>query len=224
METKLLRLIDVFPDWASTGGAIMTSLANMTDPPPWSSAVSGDILDLEYYGNNSGDKLISPLVRRMLDTDEHVPAASLAKLSAICMAMFGESWSREWDTMLAVYDPIENYAMTERLTNDKTVDQKGTTQTLTPGLTVTRGTTVHGFNSSDGEPSGGETETTSGQQTVTDTGQDTKTRNYLLTRAGNIGVTTSQQMLQSERDLWRWSYFLDVVFPDLDRILTLRTY
>ena len=45
-----------------------------------------------------------------------------------------------------------------------------------------------------------------------------------LTRSGNIGVTTTQQMLQSERDLWLWNYFRDVVFPDLDSVLVLGIY
>ena len=45
-----------------------------------------------------------------------------------------------------------------------------------------------------------------------------------LTRSGNIGVTTTQQMLQSERDLWMWNYFRDVVFPDLDSVLVLGIY
>ena len=41
-----------------------------------------------------------------------------------------------------------------------------------------------------------------------------------LTRSGNIGVTTTQQMLTSERDLWKWNFF-DQIFADLDRELAL---
>lgn len=44
-----------------------------------------------------------------------------------------------------------------------------------------------------------------------------------LTRTGNIGVTTSQQMIQSEIELWQWLFF-ETVFKDLDQILTLSTY
>ena len=63
-----------------------------------------------------------------------------------------------------------------------------------------------------------------GTVTDADTGTDTNTRNYTLTRKGNIGVTTSQQLLQSERDLWKWVFFDDVVYPDIDRVLTIQTY
>ena len=44
-----------------------------------------------------------------------------------------------------------------------------------------------------------------------------------LTRSGNIGVTTSQQMLQSEIELRKWVYYQSV-FNDIDTILTLSIY
>ena len=63
-----------------------------------------------------------------------------------------------------------------------------------------------------------------GTVTDADTGSDTSTRNYKLTRKGNIGVTTTQQMLESERDLWLWNYFYEVVFPSVDKLLTIPAY
>ena len=44
-----------------------------------------------------------------------------------------------------------------------------------------------------------------------------------LTRSGNIGVTTSQMMLQSEIELRKWLYYQNV-FNDIDNILTLSIY
>lgn len=73
------------------------------------------------------------------------------------------------------------------------------------------------------------TEVNNGTQVVTATDTDNTTSNsvetntYTLTRKGNIGVTTSQQMIQSERELWLWNFF-EVVFQDLDKILTLSVY
>ena len=40
---------------------------------------------------------------------------------------------------------------------------------------------------------------------------------------GNIGVTTSQQMLESEIALWKWN-FLESIFNNLDSVLTLAIY
>ena len=68
------------------------------------------------------------------------------------------------------------------------------------------------------------TETQTGTQGNVMGGSDTETRNYRLTRSGNIGVTTSQQMIESERLLWVWNFFRDVVFRDVDRVLTISIY
>ena len=45
-----------------------------------------------------------------------------------------------------------------------------------------------------------------------------------LTRRGNIGVTTTQQMIEAQRELLLWDYFYKIVFPDLDKLLTLSIY
>lgn len=68
------------------------------------------------------------------------------------------------------------------------------------------------------------TDANTGTQKDEQTGSDTATRNYRLTRSGNIGVTTSQQMIESERALWLWNFFYKIVFPDVDRVLTLNIY
>lgn len=67
-------------------------------------------------------------------------------------------------------------------------------------------------------------ETDTGTQTDATSGSDTTIRNYRLTRSGNIGVTTSQQMIESERNLWLWNFFYRIVFPDIDKVLTLNIY
>ena len=59
-----------------------------------------------------------------------------------------------------------------------------------------------------------------------DTDSSTQTRNlagsnsHSLTRSGNIGVTTSQQMLESEYQL-RTKHFFDMVFANVDDVLTI---
>lgn len=52
---------------------------------------------------------------------------------------------------------------------------------------------------------------------------DTETGTRTLERSGNIGVTTSQQMAQSEIELWKWNFYDDVM-RDIDSILTLAVY
>ena len=80
--------------------------------------------------------------------------------------------------------------------------------------------------------------TEGGTTTTTDSGTDTTTRNLVdstdqtvtednegteheeIHRYGNIGVTTTQKLLQEERNLWLWNFF-DEVFNDLDKELAL---
>ena len=64
---------------------------------------------------------------------------------------------------------------------------------------------------------------------ITETGhtgtyEDKTTYNSTLKRSGNIGVTTSQQMIEQEINLWKWNYFRDVVFPDVAKALTISLY
>lgn len=55
------------------------------------------------------------------------------------------------------------------------------------------------------------------------THNENSSQDRTLSRHGNIGVTTSQQMINSEIDLWQWDFFSGV-FKDIDKILTIQTY
>lgn len=54
---------------------------------------------------------------------------------------------------------------------------------------------------------------------VTASGKDERE----LTRSGNIGTTTSQMMLESSLELWKWNFFCDI-FKDVDSIFALSVY
>ena len=72
---------------------------------------------------------------------------------------------------------------------------------------------------------GTRTQTETGTRTETETGTRTEreTGKRTLTRSGNIGVTTSQQMLESEIKLWEWNFY-ETVFKDVDTVLTVPKY
>lgn len=44
-----------------------------------------------------------------------------------------------------------------------------------------------------------------------------------LRRSGNIGVTSSVQLLTQDIELWKWNFFYDV-FKDIDTVFTISTY
>lgn len=118
------------------------------------------------------------------------------------------------------------------------------TQTDTPTTTQTKEENIFGFNddTEEGSPAnksvitdGGQNVTANtGTQTNVVTGTDTDTNvqsgvdthrvTHSLTRSGNIGVTTTQQMLQSDIELWQWNFFKNVVMPNIDGVLTTMLY
>ena len=261
-ERKTLN--DVFPDWVS-GSGIFSALQAF--PVPWKNENISSALDVEYHGNVSGEKFISPLVEKVLSGDVLTePEKTL--ISTAIMAVNGTNWGKLWNTLNFEYDPIENYSMVEQMTNDTTKNEYGKThtrtnnlshsktgtetdtpnitETQTPNLSNVSESLIRGFNSSDSVPTDSQTQSATGTNTNTRTGTDTiqydvnneygetqtdndggvdtQTRNYTLKRSGNIGVTTSQQMIESERSLWMWNFFRNVVFPDIDRVLTLQIY
>lgn len=196
---------------------------------PWKNIVDADVLDIEYFGNISGRKRISPLISKLLEKDSVsvLSNARIAQLAGMLYSMNKENWNREWATILVEYNPINNYDMTEESTETTTRDaQQLNTGTQGVATTDTTNNGVYGFNSENAVNSDVTTET--GNTTRTDnlsqSLEDDSTINRELHRSGNIGVTTTQQMLQSERELYTWNFFYKIVFPTLDKILTLPLY
>ncbi len=320
-------LREVFTGWKE-GEGIFTYLADATTLP-WADeeSVDNSVLDISYFGNHSGSKFCSPLVKVLLE-DGEVPSASRETIAKIIVSKYFRNWKALWDTNVAVYDPLNNYDITEEreleATKDETKETDGTmrrtgtdtlahgriesteysdsedetveygktdttthgkqtsdallhgeNETVTHGKTTSDNTFRFGFNTVDSpaptdRESIGESGTTqtahsgtdtrtigesgttrvaesgedstsiekSGDRTVTNSGSDTQTKNLTDTndvtetidhdasetetthRYGNIGVTTTQKLMQEERELWLWNYF-EQIFSDLDRELAL---
>lgn len=347
MRRKTLN--EQFPNWI-TGNAVFTALQSYN--VPWKSDNISSILDYEYFGNHSGSKFISPLISRLNEREDISDADRITLLANIIYTTFKVNWQREYDTLSVEYDMTKNYDVTERMTNDTTIDAYGHThnrtdnlshtktgtetrtpnteetrtdnlthtkegtetqaidieetrtdnlthektgtetreteseETRTPALTTT--SDVYGFNSASAVHAGiqgttgtetngkdvtetlthavtdedtgtqtnaregsdtltydidetntgtqktaltgtdtmqyNTTNSDTGTQSVAEGGQDTHTRNYSLSRKGNIGLTPMQKLVADERELWLWNFFLDVVFPDVDKILTIPIY
>ena len=158
-------------------------------------------------------------------TDSDSVKGLFSHLGKVAYNRFGENWEKIFDAyFVKVYNPLENYDMEQKRTPDLDYDTKVNRDQKTHVDTSGK-TKVVPFNATESTLTGeteGDAETTEEAlyneiNTHTDeTGSDT------LTRHGNIGVTTSQQMLQSELDLRRLD-FQKRIFEDLDRVL-LRNY
>ena len=76
----------------------------------------------------------------------------------------------------------------------------------------------------DGTTEGARTDTqTEGSQSNSESGIDSYTDTHSITRHGNIGVTTSGQLIDDFRRVVNWQYF-DIIFNDIDDVLTIDVF
>lgn len=116
----------------------------------------------------------------------------------------------KWIKALNVeYDPIENYNRYEEYEGSGSNEASGSSSGTSTGST-TDTLTKAAFNSSGYEPY----EKDTGSTSTSDTGSTSSDGEYEDEHTshihGNIGVTTSQQMLQSEIDLYRFNIYMAI--------------
>lgn len=233
---------------------------------PWDEGkYSASVLNM-LYSVHSGNKLISPVIERLLNDDEELSDDSKSQIAQMLSVMYMDNWTYLYKALMADYNPIYNYGMEESETigevgsNNETINGSSTINNTVVTDRDLKSTTssenndtsnedvinkVYGENSEEpvndsssssnssdtSKSSGSDTssedasETTSGnttdkQETVKGDKRDTTRK---LTREGNIGVTTSQQMIDSEVKL-RETKFWELVFKDIDSLLTLSIY
>lgn len=149
--------------------------------------------------------------------------------------LYGKSHKYEYDklvdTLSLEYNPIENYSMTETGTDTRTPNITQTNKgknTNTVGLdtSITTGKTTFDksdsfINDSKTTNTGTNTDTQDIDTTVTTAGNEKTVHEF--TRSGNIGVTTSQQMIESERQLAMFSV-VDLFVKAIADIILIGVY
>lgn len=235
MEMKIQRLNEVI------GAHEIFAFIQREFSPPWveDTDVTHELLDFEYINNHSGRKIISPAVAKYIGTDGEITSEGFVYLCGVVYMMFGAKWARNWAVYTYEYNPGENYNMVEdsTLTRDNKQTHSGNDNVVQSGSIGVSGTSssedeVSAFNSSTyqdaAKNTGSASNTTTYNNFTTQTqnghviDNDDDERNH-LTRSGNIGVTTTQQMLESDIELWRWNFFYEV-FNDIDKVFTISTY
>lgn len=228
-----LTLNSVYPEWVTKG---IFSYLNALEVP-WKNDVSGNQLDIIYHGSRSGNKIIGSLIENYLDNNTVSDDNKIIIAQAI-YTIYIKNWNALYKTLSLEYNPIENYSMTEtenvQDTHKGTLESNGNNTNIYTENTLVNDTSnnqLWGFNSTDSVNSDKQTgDTTRDVESTMDsthknTDRETKdiTSDRTLKRSGNIGVTTSQQMIESERQLWLWNFF-ESVFSDIDKILVLKIY
>lgn len=169
------------------------------------------------------------------DSENATNNTNRVKQASDYIALYGKSHKYEYDklvdTLSLEYNPIENYSMTEKGTDTRapniTQTNKGVnTNTVGVDTSITTGKTT--FDKSDSfindtktTNTGTNTDTQDINTTVTTTGNEKTIHEF--TRSGNIGVTTSQQMIESERQLAMFSV-VDLFVKAIADIILIGVY
>lgn len=185
-------------------------------------------LNEDYYIFHSNEKYLSPLVNKLMEEFDDISQVN-QELVKIIYNRFSTKWKKIYDALMTQYSPLENYNMEEERSNDKEYSDTGTQKTE---ISVDRETSAtssyHGFNSTEFAP----ISKTDGEENTTTTGSDennvsqkdgTSSEDETTSRHGNIGVTTSQQMLESEFKVRQFDFY-EQMYKDIDSILCLSVY
>lgn len=184
-----------------------------------------------YFVNKFGERDFY----KYYDTENMTNNTNMIKQASDYIALYGKSHKYEYDklvdTLSLEYNPIENYSMTEKGTDTRTPNitqtNKGVnTNTVGVDTSVTTGRTT--FDKSDSfindtktTNTGTNTDTQDINTTVTTAGTEKTVHEF--TRSGNIGVTTSQQMIESERQLAMFSV-VDLFVKAIADIILIGVY
>lgn len=182
----------------------------------------GDLSALELgilYLTHSGNKIPGGLCRTFInDTTGIIDSEGEQQIASMIEGIYKDKWDRIWDAITMEYNPIENYNMVED-GNDGTGAQTSTTNI--GARTATSENETSAFNSQNYEDATKLTNTTNAAQDSITTGARTDTHH--LTRSGNIGVTTSAQLLSGEIQVRQYNFYMSML-KDIDKMLCLNIY
>ena len=206
---------------------------------PWLTEATAKRLDIMYHGGRSGRKWCSPMLEDFMEVyDEDTLPYNPVIQAVIPMLwdIFGANWTARWNVLAAEYEPLENYSMLEELTDDDTTVTHGKTTTrtgsveMTPEAVMTVESSVAACDSSAYSPDAKTVSTPTGSNTteyndLTDTegGTTGTTHSYELTRSGNIGTVTAQDMLLQELEVRKYNFYTSI-FEDIDSVFTIPVY
>lgn len=206
----------------------------------WLNDSQKNALWINYLYNHSGEKEEAPLLEKNIFS---VIPVNLSTLSHIINTMFLDKWNTLHDSLTLEYNPIDNYNRIEDTTTDITDSKtESTTSNNTDVMTGGHTNTLNDNNvnkrsaydddtyvdnesdtrnSTDTLVYDSETKTSNGENSSTSSGTGKNTVHSEV--KGNIGVTTTQQMLTSEIELRRFN-LINEMYNDLDTILTIGIY
>ena len=229
-KMKKIKINEIFTtdDVLTATNLIFNQLVQKQDLNDFINSNNVSALNQDYYLSHSGDKYISPFVERLFNAGKTASEIS-SYVATICYNRFGEKWKKIYDALLTEYNPLENYSMEETRTPNLTdSDTENVGTSISSNRTTNANSKYKGFNADAPvtitTTDGSENSSTTGTKLANETSRtSTHTGTEKLTRAGNIGVTTSQQMLESEFKVRQYDFYKEL-YNDIDSVMCLMIY
>lgn len=205
----------------------------------WLQTEDKNSLWINYLFNHSGNKEESCLLSNYVFVNDN----SLDILNNIIKNIYLDKWNKLYNVLNSEYNPIENYNRVENTTinntgNETTNENINNSEVLTGGHTNNNtNENIHkvsafndvNFSNDSNDVNNSTDEFIYNNETKTNTGTNTSSKNNTGTNethstiSGNIGVTTTQQMIVSEIELRKYN-IVNEFYSDLDNLLTIGIY
>lgn len=199
---------------------------------------NNNALNALYKGNRSGNKYISPLVEPYIEYDAnnkpYISSDNQRILAQICLAFYKDNWVREWQTITTTYNLLEDYYKLEEHSEADTVTETPTDWTTTDLRELednsedTEGNSyTYAFNSSNAVPVSKEdtTTTTKAKSERTQSGTYERETQYghKIETTGKLGNKSYPELLKEDLEYQKINFY-DLLFRDIDEVLTLSIY
>lgn len=92
----------------------LQSKAALDEAPYLGDRATAQVIDNYYYYAWSGDKLVSPVIRKLWDYEHDIfPTEYMHQVVEMFWAVNKDNLARLWGLFTAEYDPVHNYSITE---------------------------------------------------------------------------------------------------------------
>lgn len=185
----------------------------------------------KWYSDNNYKLIGQELEFYLNHEDLTISSESLSLIARSIYYRYGIKWNNDYKALMAEYNPIENYDRYE--TSKDTINRENGDTITDSGADVQEGknkqkTDIAAFDldtlKQDNEVNAETGLTTNYGKTTTTEGKSTDINDHEAHLHGNIGVTTNQQMIESEIVLREKYRLIDIISNDIRESLTLKIY
>jgi hypothetical protein len=214
--SKKKTLLQATPNYLTDGIFTYLEALDTTNIYPWLHTDT-ELIDADFYANNAGDNLISPLFQALLD-DEEEEEATPTIMQNLAKVILMHS-SSEWLRLQEAFNSMYSLNTKEKTTVSRT---PLLTETFVADPTknkLTRKVNRNGFKNDTASVPITDSEDIQAVDTQKDlTGSDTTTTEV------DVSPETQQARIKTIIDFWSNKDYLEVIYNTVKKILTIPIY